>query len=732
MTAFSFSDLKRLMSGRPTVPVILQGEITECANACVAMISTYYGHALTIYELRQRCPISLKGATLLQVGQMCEQIGLQFRAMTLELNELAKLRTPCILHWRFNHFVVLCSVSGSTAIIHDPATGRRRVSQTELNEAFTGVALEVWPAQTFNTAPPEPVMPLRKLVGTVYGLKRALLQIIVLALVLEMLSLASPVFTQWIIDDVIVSADTDLLTTLLIGFALLLIMQAAVSTLRAYIGMQLSTSLSFQSKSNLFAHLVKLPTAYFERRHIGDIVSRFGAIDTIQQTLNASLVAGILDGLMTVVTLVLMWLYSWQLSLIAIGAMVLYGAARLLSYPPFKARSHDAIIKGAKTQSHFLETLRGIRTLQVFQKAQDRCATWQSLMVEQVNAGVKIQKLKLVFQQLNTLIFGMEGLAILWAGTNLVITGGFSVGMLMAFLAYKSQFNQRVGALIDNFFELRMLRIQGERLSDIVLTPPETPGLDPQRSLESLPGTLSFSNVSFRYGDTDPWVLNHASFHIHQGESVAITGTTGAGKSTLLKIMLGILQPTQGDVAIGDTPYTVLGARGIRSLSTCVLQDDVLFAGSIAENVSFFDHDTDMAWVETCCKHAAIHYDIAALPMGYHTLVGDMGTVLSGGQKQRLLIARALYRRPKILILDEATCHLDLQVEAQVVHMLKTLNITRIVVAHRPQTIASADRVLVLQNGKISERTLSDFPIDHPPSVSAAGHPPTEAALAAR
>ncbi|MVW72574.1 peptidase domain-containing ABC transporter [Bordetella sp. 15P40C-2] len=707
MSGFTLTDLKRLMSGRASVPVILQGEAAECANACIAMVASYHGHALTIHQLRQRFPISLKGATLLQVAGMCERLGMQYRAVSLELDELTNLRTPCILHWRFNHFVVLCSANGRTAIINDPATGQRKISYEELNEAFTGVALEVWPAETFQPAPPEPPLHLRKLIGKVYGIKRALLQIIVLALVLEMLSLTTPVFTQWVIDDVIVSADTDLLTTLLIGFALLLIMQTAVSTLRAYIGMQLGTSLSFQSKRNLFSHLVKLPTAYFERRHIGDIVSRFGSIDTIQQTLNASLVAGILDGLMTVITLALMLLYSWQLSLIAIAAMVIYGIVRLVSFPPLKARSHDAIIKGAQTQSHFLETLRGIRTLQVFQKTQDRCTSWQSLLVNQVNAGVKVQKLKLAFQQLNAVIFGMEGLIILWAGANLVISGGFSVGMLMAFLAYKSQFNQRVGALIDNFFELRMLRLQGERLSDIVLTAPESPGLDPQRPVDNLAGTLAFSNVSFRYGEAEPLVLDQASFQIEEGESVAIVGTTGTGKSTLLKLMLGILPPTQGEVAIGGVSYSQLGARGIRSISASVLQDDVLFAGSIADNVSFFDHEADREWIETCCKHAAIHDDIAALPMGYHTLVGDMGTVLSGGQKQRLLIARALYRRPKILILDEATCHLDLQVEARVVDMLRSLNLTRIVVAHRPQTIASADRILVLQHGRLHEHKIT-------------------------
>lgn len=703
MNLFSINDLKRLMSGTATLPVILQGESSECANACIAMLTSYYGRAINLQQLRQRFPISLKGQSLMQIANTCTQLDLQYRALTLELNDLSKLRTPCILHWKFNHFVVLCSVSGQSAIIHDPANGKRKVSFAELNDAFTGVALEVWPTETFKVAPPPASINLRALVGKVFGIKRSIAQIIILALVLEMLSLASPVLTQWVVDDVIVSANTDLLTLLLIGFVFLLIVQTAVSTLRSYVGMQLSTSLSFQSKSNLFAHLVKLPTAFFERRHIGDIVSRFGSIDIIQKTLNASLISGILDGLMTVITLTLMWLYSWQLSLIAIGAMLLYALIRFISYAPLKARSHDAIIKSANTQSHFLETLRGIRTLQIFQKTQDRCATWQSLLVDQFNSGVKVQKLSLVFQQANAFIFGIEGLLILWAGANFVISGSFSVGMLMAFLAYKAQFNQRVGALIDNLFELRMLRLQGERLSDIVLTPTENAGIDPIRSVKEISGALSFSNVSFRYGEGEPLILAQANFQIDAGQSVAIIGTTGAGKSTLLKILLGIVKPTQGDISIGGISYTALGASGIRSISASVLQDDTLFAGSISDNVCFFDHEADLQWIETCCKNAAIHEDIIAFPMGYHTLVGDMGTMLSGGQKQRLLLARALYRRPKILILDEATCHLDLATEEKVVQMLKTLNITRIVVAHRPQTIRSADRVLELKNGRINE-----------------------------
>jgi len=703
MGQFNHSDLRRLVGTRASVPIVLQTEATECANACLAMIAGYYGLPLTIYQLRRRFPISLKGIALTQIVRMCAQVGLQHRAVTLDLSELGNLRTPCILHWNFNHFVVLCATDQRSAIIHDPALGRRRISHTELSKSFTGVALEVWPSETFQTKPAEASVRLRELVGKIYGLKRSLLQVLLLALVLEIFSLIVPFFTQWVVDDVIISADLDLLATLIIGFTLLMIMQTAVSAVRSYVGIHLGTSISFQSKTNLFAHLVKLPTAFFERRHVGDIVSRFGSIDTIQQTLNSSLIAGVLDGIMTTITLGLMLVYSPALASIAIAAMALYGLIRMAGYRRLRDLSHDAIIKGAKTQSHFLETIRGIRTIQIFQQTLERREVWQGLLADQVNASVRVQKLKILFQQFNSLLFGLEGVIILWFGAKLVIEGHFTVGMLMAFLAYKGQFNGRVAALIDNAFELRMLRLQGDRLSDIVLTPPEADGVDQERSLNQLSGSLAFSGVYYRYGHAEAMVLEDVSFDISQGESVAIVGATGSGKSTLLKLMLGVLSPIKGEILLGGVSYPILGPRGVRTLSTAVLQDDVLFAGSIAENVSFFDGDADSAWIEECCKHAAIHDEIAALPMGYNTLVGDMGTVLSGGQKQRVLIARALYRRPKILFLDEATCHLDLEVEARVVAMLKTLRITRIVVAHRPQTIASADRVLRVRKGRIEE-----------------------------
>lgn len=490
---------------------------------------------------------------------------------------------------------------------------------------------------------------------------------------------------------------------LALGFGLLLVMQQATSAVRTWALMYFGTTLNVQWRANVFTHLLGLPVQYFERRHLGDVVSRFGSVDTIQQTLTTSFLSAVIDGLMAIVTLMMMLIYSWRLALIALGTMLLYALLRALWYRPLRQATEEQIVHTAKQQSHFLETVRGVKAIKLFNRQSERRSGWLTLLVEQINAGLHVQKLQLLFQQLNGLLFGLEGLVIIWLGARLVMDGQFTVGVLMAFNAYKGQFDSRVGSLIDRFFEVRMLQLQGERLADIVFAQPE-----PSASLRQVPGeidnlisSIETDQLTFRYADGEPLVLDGVSMKIEPGESVAIIGPSGCGKTTLINVLLGVLAPTSGSIRIGGVDVDRLGFDRLRALVGTVMQDDVLFAGSIADNISFFDQQADPRWVAECAQLAAIHADIVGMPMGYNTLVGDMGTVLSGGQKQRVLLARALYKRPKILVLDEATSHLDVQREQQVNAAVSMLNMTRLIVAHRPETIASASRVIVLNGGRI-------------------------------
>ncbi|GIZ53637.1 peptidase domain-containing ABC transporter [Noviherbaspirillum aridicola] len=685
------------------LPVMLQTEAAECGLACLGMIAAYHGHRTDLSTLRHRFQISQKGATLAHLQRVAGRMKLASRAVKLDLNELHQLRLPCILHWDFNHFVVLRAVGPRHLIVHDPAFGMRRLPLAEASRSFTGVALELWPDTDFRPMDEQRPVRLGALTGSIRGLSASLVQVL-LALSLEVVSLISPFFLQWVVDNVIVSADRDLLTTLALGFGLLMLLQQAIATIRAWVIMYLGTTLNIQWRANAFAHLTRLPVQYFEKRHLGDVVSRFGAIDQIQRTMTTSFIEAVLDGIMTIATLAMMFLYSAALGWIALGAMLLYALSRLAWYRPLRAATEEQIIHAAKQQSHFLESVRGIKAIKLFQRQDERRAAWLSLLVDQINADLRTQKLQLLLRLIHGLLFGLENILVIWLGAHLVIDGHFTVGALMAFQSWKGQFDSRVGGLIDRLVEVRMLRLHGARLADIVLSEPEDTacGTEPD-VVPASAADIEITGLRFRYAEQEAYVLDGVDLRIRAGESVAIIGPSGGGKSTLINIMLGILAPTEGSVRVGGQPVTGAGLARLRTTVGTVLQDDALFAGSIAENISFFDPHADFAHIVACARMAAVAEDIEAMPMAWNTLIGDMGTVLSGGQKQRILLARALYKRPKILILDEATSHLDLTREHAVNAAVKSLAITRVIVAHRPETIASADRVVVLVDGKVRQ-----------------------------
>ncbi len=699
----SFFDASSIGFGA-RLPLILQTEATECGLASLAMIAGFFGHRVELAAWRRQFPVSLKGATLANLIQIAGRVELSTRPLKLDIQDLGNLKLPCILHWNFNHFVVLQKVSARGITVHDPAFGLRKLSWPEASQSFTGVALELWPNPGFESQEAKPAIKLRSLMGRVTGLTRSMIQILLLALALEVFALVGPLFLQWVIDNVIVSADRDLLLTLALGFGLLMLAQQAIGTARSWVILYMSTTLKVQWRTNVFSHLVRLPVQYFEKRHLGDVLSRFGSVDQIQRTLTTSFIEALLDGLMTVVTLAMMFIYSSTLGWVSVSAMTLYALGRWARYGPLRASTEAQIVHAAKQQSHFLETVRGVKAIKLFQRQDERRIGWLALVANQVNADLRTQKLQLLNRFLNGLLFGIENIVIIWLGARLVLDGNFSVGVLMAFIAYKSQFATRVSSLIDKYFEVKMLQLQGERLADIVLTEPEpTEARMASDDRAPLAPTIEVSGLRYRYAEHEAWVLNGVDLNIEAGESVAITGPSGCGKTTLMQVLLGILPATEGEVRVGGVRVDQLGLDALRGMVGTVMQDDVLFAGSIADNICFFDPQADQKWIEECARMAAVHGEVAAMPMGYNSLVGNMGTVLSGGQKQRVLLARALYRRPSILFLDEATSHLDIEREHEVNAAIKAFAITRVIIAHRPETIASTSRVITLRDGKVSD-----------------------------
>lgn len=689
---------------RRRLPVLLQSEATECGLACLAMVANFWGHQIDLAGLRRRFSLSLKGATLQGLITMAQALGLQARPLKLDMHELPALKLPCLLHWDMNHFVVLQRVDRRRLVVHDPAVGRRELPLDEAARHFTGVALELTPGAGFEPVAAPPRFTLLSLMGRVRGLRQGLVQLLVLGLALQVCALVSPFFLQWTVDEALVAADRDLITVLGLGFLLLVLVQTAIAAVRSWVTTALSTDLGFQWMANGFAHLMKLPLDYFEKRHLGDIVSRFGSMHTIQQTLTTQFVEGVVDGLLVLGTFAVMLAYSPRLAAVAATAVLLYALLRWAVHRGLRETSAEQIVHAAQQQTHFLESVRGAQSIRLFGREQERRIGWLNLLAEQSNAELRLARLSLSYRTVNTLLFGAERVIVVWLAALAVLDNRFSVGMLFAFLSYKDQFSQRLAALIDKLFEWRLLRLHGERVADIVLTPAEAERPDaphgPSEAAATAPD-IELRGVCFRYADGEPDVLKNLDLRIPSGQCIAITGPSGCGKTTLVKLLLGLLEPTEGEILVDGTPLKHLGLRPFRQGVGTVMQDDPLFTGSIGENIGFFDPSLDLERVRACARLAAVHDEIQAMPMGYHTLVGDGGAGLSGGQKQRLLLARALYPGPRLLVLDEATSHLDAGNERLVNDAVRQLALTRILVAHRQETIAMAQRVVVLDHGRI-------------------------------
>ncbi len=687
-------------SGR--TPIVLQAEAAECGLACLAMVAAAHGLRTDLPTLRRRFGASAKGATLAELVRIAGELRLGARPLRAEMEHLPALALPCVMHWDLNHFVVLVRLTRrGIAVIHDPARGVRRMSLAEISDHFTGFALELAPLADFHPRTDrQDAGPLR-LLGRVSGLWASLAQIFVLATALEAFQLLTPFFLQWVVDDVLAGADRALLPTLGTGFGLLVLIQVATAALRSWAVLHLSATLGLQWLANVFAHLLRLPVAWFERRSAADVLSRFGAVQQIQQTLTTSFVEAVLDGLLVVVTFAVMLFYSRTLTAIAAAAVVVYAALRWAFFRPLRERTEEAIAFDAKRSGFLLESLRGVLAIKLFGRQAERHGRFMNLVVDGMNAQFAARRLDLLFGVLHRLLFGLERIAVVWVGALLVLDQRFSVGMLFAFIAYREQFALRVSALIDKAVDVRMLGLQAARLSDIVLAEPEPDGM-PTRARERTPPRLALHGVHFAYAEGEAEVLSGLDLAIAPGESVAIVGPSGCGKTTLLKLMLGVHAPTAGEIRIDGVVLGEFGLRAWRDLIGTVMQDDTLFAGSIADNICFFDSDPDADWIDACARRASLADEIGAMPMGLGTLIGDLGASLSGGQRQRILLARALYKRPQFLFLDEATSALDVDLERAINNSVRGLSLTRVIVAHRPETIASADRVVVLQAGRVA------------------------------
>ena len=460
----------------------------------------------------------------------------------------------------------------------------------------------------------------------------------------------------------------------------------------------------------LFHHMIRLPLFWFQRRRLADVLTRFQSLDPVKNLIANGLIGGLIDGVMAILTLTMMIVYSPALTLVGLTSVVIYVTLRVVGVPIMMRFTGKALTASIAENGKRIETLRAIQTIKAMDGESQRENDWANKLADTVKANQASTFANLTFVNLHKLFDSLATVLIIFLGAKAIISGNMTVGVFYAFISYQTQFLSRSYSFFEQLVSWKLLDIYMFRLSDIVLTPLES-GIE--KSTIGLPriyGRLEIDQVAFRYSQQYPQIQKQDTFTIEPGEFVALVGPSGSGKSTLLKIISGLYQPTAGEVRLDGMALSFWGPRAVRRSLGVVMQDDELLAGSIAANVAFFDEAIDMERVWHCLRLVAIDEEIQQMPMRAETVVGDMGSALSGGQMQRIFLARALYRQPKILLLDEATSHLDVPCENVINETLRGLNVTRIVAAHRPETIAASDRIIRLEGGRlISEDTRPDL-----------------------
>ena len=691
-----------------TLPVLYQSETTECGVACLAMIASFHGHHLDLNEARHRFQISMKGTSLKHLVEFARTIGLSARALRVEPADLGQIQCPAILHVDMIHFVVLKEMRGRDAIVHDPSLGPRRLSAEQLERRFTGIVLELSPTQRFERRKAESKLRLQTLAAGVPLDRSVWAKALILSLGLQLLVLAAPFYVQLVVDRGVVQGDSGALVPLAFGFALLVALRAAGALVRARVLLALSGFLSARLTANVAHHMLRLPAKWFATRQISALLSRINSTQPIRDLVAEGLIAAIVDGAMAVLTLTLAAIFAPALAFVVLAGFACAALLKWWQVRQAMPREHEFIETFTKAQQEIIETVRAIATVKLFRKEGERESRWADRHVPAVNARYGLDRIRTTADIGREAIQGLTLILVVYLGAAQVIAGTTTLGVLMAFITYQEMFAASASALLDFAGRFRLLDVHLHRIADVLDEEPEEEDSSIQGGrLHGLSGALAARNLSFRYAAVEEAVFTDVSFEVAPGEFVAITGPSGGGKTTLLKLLVGLLEPSDGQVLYNGVPLHTLGIAAVRDQIGVVMQDDILLSGSLAQNITFFDPAPDLDWMRECARMAAIDRDISRFPMAYNTLVGEIGTGLSGGQVQRVMLARALYRRPRILFMDEGTSSLDTETERQVNLNLKAMDITRLIIAHRKDTIDAADRILELTAEGLRPRQLT-------------------------
>lgn len=689
---------------RRKVPELIQMSTVECGAACLAMILGYYGRRTSISEIRENYGIGRDGFSAWDIAQAARSYGLKVRALSLDANDFRTASLPAIVHWQFNHFLVMERWASSFVDVIDPASGRKRLTAQEFDAGFTGIILLFEPDTQFNPRRAAPLLSLRTyLVQYVKQSPFVFLQILLVTLLLQIFGLIIPLLTKVIVDQIVPDRLNNLLSLLGIGVVLILLAQLATMLIRAALLTNLQARIDVSITSRFFEHLLKLPLRFFQQRSSGDILARLASNTTIRDLISNQLVSTMLDGSMVIVYLLILFSQSWLFGSLALLIGLLQMGLLLGTNGRVRRLTRRELDAMGISQSYVTEILTGIITLKASGTEKKAFQRWSNLFYSQLNTSIRLNYLTDCINALTTFLNTLAPLILLWVGTIAVLNGKMQIGTMLALNVLAGEFLAPLASLASSGQLLQVARSHVERLADVIEAQPEQNTQQVQLP-PALTGRITLRQVSFHYNPTDASVLKDIDIDIEPGQKIALVGRTGSGKSTLGKLLLGLHLPTSGEILYDGIPLRDLNYQAVRAQFGAVMQDSHIFSGTIRQNILFNHPDSSLEQVVNAAQIAALHDDIVQMPMGYETFVSEGGSALSGGQCQRLSIACALAHDPIILLLDEATSALDVITERIIEQNLKALACTQIIIAHRLSTICTADRILVLDEGRIVEQ----------------------------